>query len=147
MTLTLLSGSIVCNTHIILHFIKKKKYSYYTFSYFMKKKIVPPNWNLQGICCNTKMWKSDCCFRHPKVCKWLNSNHGCKRDDCSYLHVTPASATMGGARKPRVWWLPLLLHLDGHSSFWQSDVLDWNGKDLAGQQLHIVILWVEIPHT
>ena len=36
--------------------------------------------------CNQKQCKN----RHPKVCKWLKRESGCKRADCDYLHVTLA---------------------------------------------------------
>ena len=33
----------------------------------------------------------ECCDRHPRVCKWIDSNEGCKRQkECDYLHVTIA---------------------------------------------------------
>ena len=32
-------------------------------------------------------------MRHPKMCKWLKSRNGCRRNtDCDYLHVTLAEA-------------------------------------------------------
>ena len=35
-----------------------------------------------------------CCARHPRACKWNESNEGCKRKaECDYLHVTSASQT------------------------------------------------------
>ena len=35
----------------------------------------------------------ECEMRHPKMCKWLNSRNGCRRNtDCDYLHVTLAEA-------------------------------------------------------
>ena len=38
-----------------------------------------------------KIWdKSDCDFRHPKLCKWLETKGGCKRENCDYRHVTLA---------------------------------------------------------
>ena len=33
----------------------------------------------------------DCPDRHPKMCKWLKSKVGCKREGCEYLHVTLAN--------------------------------------------------------
>ena len=39
---------------------------------------------LQGGQCTQK----SCIDRHPKTCKWLKSNSGCKRQNCDYLHVT-----------------------------------------------------------
>ena len=33
----------------------------------------------------------ECPYRHPKECKWLNTNNGCKRASaCEYLHGTLA---------------------------------------------------------
>ena len=32
--------------------------------------------------CNSQ----ECCDRHPKECKWIKSNRGCRREDCVYLH-------------------------------------------------------------
>ena len=35
-----------------------------------------------------KCGNKDCCKRHPKICKWLESRDGCKRNgECDYLHV------------------------------------------------------------
>jgi hypothetical protein len=41
---------------------------------------------LEGGKCDYKL----CNDRHPKVCKWLQGERGCKRIDCEYLHVTLA---------------------------------------------------------
>ena len=37
-----------------------------------------------------KCENGECQDRHPKSCKWLESNVGCKRNDCEYLHDTLA---------------------------------------------------------
>ena len=35
-----------------------------------------------------KCEEKDCPKRHPKVCKWLKTASGCRRQDCDFLHVT-----------------------------------------------------------
>ena len=34
-----------------------------------------------------KCENSECADRHPKVCKWMENDVGCKRSECDYLHV------------------------------------------------------------
>ena len=42
---------------------------------------------VSGTCGNV-----ECCKRLPRVCKWIESNEGCKRNsECDYLHVTIAN--------------------------------------------------------
>ena len=30
--------------------------------------------------------RSECSSRHPRTCKWLRTNEGCRRQNCEYLH-------------------------------------------------------------
>ena len=36
--------------------------------------------------CNVK----ECKYRHPQICKWFTKEVGCKRQNCDFIHVTPA---------------------------------------------------------
>ena len=72
---------------------KRKRCRYYNrgfCKYTTKCKFVHPTETckvyLSGKICD----KSDCEFRHPKICKWLESKGGCKRETCDYRHVTLA---------------------------------------------------------
>ena len=41
-----------------------------------------------------KCERKECCDRHPKRCKWDNSDRGCRRgSECLYLHKPNASKT------------------------------------------------------
>ena len=48
---------------------------------------------------NENCQSKDCQERHPKRCKWSESTQGCKREQCSYMHVTLASGEDRNAYK------------------------------------------------
>ena len=71
---------------------KKKKCQYFNkghCKYKMECKFAHPQelceiYMREGRCC-----EKSCKSRHPKVCKWWLES-GCRREECSYLHVTLA---------------------------------------------------------
>ena len=69
----------------------KKKCRYFNrgfCKYKTKCRFVHPQQICQQHTQDNKCEKRDCQDRHPKTCKWLSTEFGCKRSDCEYLHVT-----------------------------------------------------------
>ena len=72
---------------------KRKKCRYYNrgfCKYATKCKFLHPTETCKVYLSDKICDKSDCDFRHQKLCKWLESNDGCKRDNCVYRHLTLA---------------------------------------------------------
>jgi hypothetical protein len=72
---------------------RRKRCRYYDrgfCKYTSKCKFVHPSKSCEVYLSGNICGKSDCEFRHPKLCKWLESKGGCKRDNCDYRHVTLA---------------------------------------------------------
>ena len=72
---------------------KRKICRYYNkdfCKYATKCRFVHPSETCK-VCLSGKICdKSDCNYRHPKLCKWLESKDGCTRENCDYRHVTLA---------------------------------------------------------
>ena len=52
-----------------------------------KCKFVHPPANCKEYIQDSKCGNKECSQRHPKACKWDQSNDGCRNDmDCLYLH-------------------------------------------------------------
>ena len=69
----------------------KKKCRYFNrgfCKYKTKCRFVHPKQICQQHTKDNKCEKRYCQDRHPKTCKWLSTEFGCKRSDCEYLHVT-----------------------------------------------------------
>ena len=71
--------------------VKRKKCRYFNrgfCKYKLKCRYSHPKKVCEEYLKSQECGKKDCCERHPKICKWLESRDGCKRNgECDYLHV------------------------------------------------------------
>ena len=71
---------------------KRKKCRYFNRGYckFTKCRYIHPE-KLRSIYLEGGNCDQSCPDRHPKVCKWIESVGGCRRDNCAYLHTDERS--------------------------------------------------------
>ena len=83
--------------------ITKKKCRYYNRGYCKYKfkcRYSHPEKVCEEYLKSMKCENTECGDRHPKVCKWMDTNIGCKRQsECDYLHVTLENEAIGDLDK------------------------------------------------
>lgn len=73
---------------------KRKRCRYYNRGYCkyeLKCRFIHPTEICKEHMQSKKCININCGGRHPKRCKWLEKEQGCRRSNCDYLHVTLAS--------------------------------------------------------